>query len=305
MKLSLPVIVNVRIIISVLLFSFLKGYLLLFASVGSLIGWIICIIGLPSQVGYMFAGAVLGPSGADIVPFPTVLEWIITIAIVLDAGLDTEFVQFEKDGEEIIVNALGVILMSILAGIGIVHFGLGLNVKNIIALIACMYPAGKSFAIAKLKSGGMENTPTGYYIGISCALDDIIPLILALTLQLLPSSNGMVFEESLPLVYTIGLLIVVGSPIILFLPEFIDTGILSQVPKGMRFALTLCLMIVLMTGLLVLSIRVNASHLVTAFITGLTFSQVHTFRGDCHQSVRRNFFICIRNIFFATKVDFR
>jgi Kef-type K+ transport system membrane component KefB len=286
---------------------FQTGNFLVFIFAAYLLGIISNMIGMSPQFGYLIAGAALGPSGADIIPFPAVMGWVgelSAIGLALDAGLDTELDEVEEDSEGVVANFLSGTLLSILAGIGIGHFGLGLNAQNVIALIACLYPTGKEVAIPMLERGGVGNTPAGSYIRIACALDDYIPLILVVILQAMSSSNGTSFKDFLPLIYTVGLFIVVGVPTIMFIPKVIDTRILNQVRKGMRLLLTVSLMIILMTGLVILFVQVNASHLVATFITGLTFSQITTGR-DEFQAVRRNFFTWIRNIFFATSVGFQ
>ena len=259
------------------------------------------------HLGFMIAGAALGPSGADIIPFPAVIEWLgelSAVGLALDAGLETEVDEVEEDSEEVLANLLSGTLLSVLAGIGIGHFSLGLNTQNVIALIACLYPTGKESAIAMLERGSVGNTPAGSYIRIACALDDFIPLILVVILQAMSSSEDATFQEFLPLIYTLGLFLVVGVPIIIFLPKFIDKRILNQVRKGARVLMTVSLMIILMVGLVILFVQVNASHLVATFITGLTFSQVQTSR-DEFKKLRKNFFRWIRNIFFATNVGFQ
>ena len=287
---------------------FRKANFLLFIFGAYLLGKITNKIGMSPHLGYVIAGAALGPLGADIIPFPAVMEWageLSAIGLALDTGLDADVGEVEEeDPEDFLATFFSGTLLSVLTAVGIGQFGLGLNAQNVIALIACMYPTGKDIAIVVLERGGVENTPCGSYIRIACAIDDFIPLILVVVLQAMSSSNETSFEEFLPLIYTMGLLIVVGVPIIKFVPRFIDNRILSKVRKGVRLLLTVSLMCILMIGLMILFLQVNASHLVATFITGLTFSQVQTSREE-FQDVRENFFTWVRNIFFATNVGFQ
>ena len=277
-----------------------SGNFLFFLFAAYLLGILFDKIGMVPQLGYLVAGTFFGPSGVDIVPFPAVVEWfgeLSVVALAFDAGLATELSEVENESEDLIANALSGTLISVLAGLGIAY-GLGLNAKMTIALIACMYPTGKEIAISMLDRGGMGNTPAGSYIRIACALDDFIPLILVVFLHAAASSDDTNFEQFLPLAYTLGLFIVVGVPIIMFLPKILDRRILSKVKKSVRWLVTVALIIILATGLVVLFIQVNASHLVATFITGITFCQIKTTKEEL-QDLRENFLPWFRNIFFA------
>ena len=271
-----------------------------------LLGRLFDKIGMLPQFGYLIAGTTFGPSGADIIPFPSVVQWLgelSVLALALDAGLATEVTEVELESEDIIANALSGTLVCVLAGLGI-GYGLSLNAQIVIALIACMYPTGKEMAISILDRGSMGNTPAGSYIRIACAMDDFFPLFLVVFLQAASSSGDENFEQFLPLIYTLGLFIVVGLPIVIFLPKIMDKRILSKVKKSVRWLVTIGLMIILTTGLVILFIQVNASHLVATFITGITFCQIKTSKEEI-QDLRTNFLPWFRNIFFAANVGFQ
>ena len=117
---------------------------------------------LSPHLGCVITGAALGPLGADIIPFPAVVEWageLSAIGLALDAGLFADVNEVEEeDPEDFLATFFSGTLLSVLTAVGIGQFGLVLNAQNVIALIAliaCMYPTGKDIAIVVLERGGV------------------------------------------------------------------------------------------------------------------------------------------------------
>ena len=265
-------------------------------------------LGLSPFVGHIFAGAMLGPNGIDAVPFPDVLVWageLSVAGLALEAGTNLDMDAVAEEDEDVLAGAITSAVFTVLVAIGIGNLLLGPNLTFILALAACLFPTGKTTAEERLEKNEFTNTPLGIFFRGATAFDDFLPLILVLVLQVLTTDDDdlATFEDFLPLIITLGLFVVVGIPLIKFMPRFVDRKILVRMHRGVAAAVAFVLMVGLTVGLIFLFISLGASHLIAAVIAGLTFSQIETSR-DEFSGMRENFFYWVRTLFFATSIGF-
>ena len=128
---------------------------------------------MPSLVGQIFAGILLGPPLADYVPNPE--AWVLLgevglVILVLEAGIDIDVATLKLIGTRgFLIAIVGSILP---IGLGMC-FAMALigtsDVKAIIAAGAAFGPTSLGIALNILRSGGILNTPVGQLI-ISAAV---------------------------------------------------------------------------------------------------------------------------------------
>jgi Kef-type K+ transport system membrane component KefB len=286
---------------------FTKVNLLGFTALVFFSGLVTSFLGISPFVGHMFAGAILGPTGVDAVPFPDILVWageVSVIGLAVEAGASIDLDAVAED-DEVIAGAITSTIFTVLIAIGIGNLLLGPNLLFILALVACIFPTGKTTANERLQKNEFTNTPLGNFFRGVTAFDDLLPLILVIFLQVLSTDDDdmTTFDDFLPIIITLGLFVVVGIPLIKFFPQFVDSRILIRMSKGVAAIVSFTLMVGVTIGLIFLFISLGASHLIASIIAGLTFCQIQTGREE-FSTMRNNFFYWLRTIFFATSIGF-
>ena len=186
--------------------------------------WVFGFIGerllkMPSLVGQIFAGILLGPSLLDVVPYAP--AWVLLgeiglVLLVVEAGVDIDVTTLKLIGVRGVIIAIIGSVLPIAIGIGIA-FGLGAAPTEAIAAGSAFGPTSLGIAMNILKSANFINTPTGQLIVAAAIIDDMIALIILSQLTALVGTitiSGIL----IPVIAALGFLIIGGYLSLMVIP---------------------------------------------------------------------------------------
>ena len=140
-------------------------------SCGEIAAW----LGIPSLVGQMIAGFLLGPPLLEYVPFPeafVLLGDLGLIMLLIEAGIELDVGLVKEAGIRPILIAVAGSLLAFGTGLGI-SYGQGqTDIRSAIAAAACFAPTSLGVAANSLSMGKALNTPVGQLIVASAVIDD-------------------------------------------------------------------------------------------------------------------------------------
>mmetsp|Transcript_19429 Transcript_19429/g.45207 ORF Transcript_19429/g.45207 Transcript_19429/m.45207 type:complete len:791 (-) Transcript_19429:359-2731(-) len=263
------------------------------------------VLKMPTLVGEIIAGIILGPSLIDFVPISE--AWVLLgemglILLVIEAGIDIDLDTLKLIGSRgFLIAVLGSIFP---IGIGIaLAFALGQETKGAIATGACFGPTSLGIALNILKSGGILNTPVGQLIVAAAVIDDMIALVVLSQLQAL---TGSITAQGIliPVVSALLFLFVGGAVAIFVLPPIFEKHVLSRVPEQFHGKVELGIMFLMLIGLMPATYYGEASYLMGAFVAGLTFCTSHSLH-DAFVGQFKRLLQWLMRIFFAASIGFQ
>jgi Kef-type K+ transport system membrane component KefB len=261
---------------------------------------------MPSLVGEIFAGILLGPNLADFVPYPisfVMLGEIGLILLVIEAGIDIDLTTLKLIGSRgLIIAIVGSILPIAIAFV----IALALDPSDITAAIAggaCFGPTSLGIAMNILRQGKIVNTPVGQLIVSAAVIDDMIALIILSQLSAL-SGEADVASIVVPIVSALGFLILGGYIAVFQLPKFLDRFFFPKIKKQNHGSAGLGLMFLFLFAMMPATYYAKSSFLMGAFLSGLVFCRNH----DVHVrfvSQFKRLLQWLMRIFFAASIGFQ
>jgi len=109
------------------------------------------------------------------------------------------------------------------------------------------------------KSGKMLDTPVGQLIVASCVVDDILALIQLSMFKVLVKENPPIYEYFIPIISSVGFLIVLGGSAVTWLPRVIENKILKKCSDSYRDLAMFTIMTVILLAYLPSSVRLSMS----------------------------------------------
>jgi len=261
---------------------------------------------MPSLVGEIVTGFLLGPPLADFVPFPEAMVLVGSfglIGLILESGIDLDVAQLKETGKRAIVMALTGTVLPLVIGMGLGRAA-GEEFKSSIAIGAAFSPSSLGVAANVLSTGDILNTPTGQMIVASSVVDDVLGLILLSILHVFVQEDPKPLDFCLPFLSSFGYLIVLGYSGITWMPYVIEHKIMARFSENYREIVAFCIMLLLLLIYLPLLHYSRASYLTGTFLAGLTFSQINTVHATFSTNGRTILNWLLR-IFFAATIGFQ
>jgi Kef-type K+ transport system membrane component KefB len=263
-------------------------------------------LGMPALVGEIVTGFLLGPPLADFVPFPEAMVLVGEIGLImllLEAGVELDIAQLKETGTRAVAIGVTGTILPLLVGVGLASTT-GASIKSAMAVGASFSPTSLGVAASALKAGKMIDTPVGQLIVAACVIDDILALILLSMFQVLVMDSPPIIQYFIPIISSLGFLVVLGGSAVTWMPKFIENKILHRFSEGNKKLVMFTLMTFLMMAYLPLLNYTKASYLTGAFLAGCTFSQVehahHQFMEKTHQLMT-----WLLRVFFAASIGFQ
>mmetsp|Transcript_20990 Transcript_20990/g.34631 ORF Transcript_20990/g.34631 Transcript_20990/m.34631 type:complete len:811 (+) Transcript_20990:192-2624(+) len=260
---------------------------------------------MPSLVGEIFAGIILGPKLTEFVPFPVsfvMLGEIGLILLVIEAGIDIDLTTLKLIGTRGLIIAIVGSILPIVIALGIA-LAIGTDLKGSIAAGASFGPTSLGIAMNILRQGKIVNTPVGQLIISAAVIDDMIALIILSQLGAL-SGTADVASIVIPIVSALGFLILGGYIAVYVLPPILDRHLFSRIKKENHGSVGLGLMFLILFGMMPATYYAKSSFLMGAFISGLVFCRNH----DVHVRFVTQFKRLLQwlmRIFFAASIGFQ
>lgn len=260
---------------------------------------------MPSLVGEIFAGIILGPPLFNFVPVPVafvMLGEIGLILLVLEAGVDVDLTTLKMIGSRGFLIAIVGSVLPIAFGLAIA-FALGYDTKTSIAAGACFGPTSLGIAMNILRQGKLVNTPVGQLVISAAVIDDMIALIILSQLSALVGPV-QIAQLIIPIVSALLFLGLGGYLAVAYAPQFFNWLIVKRVSKENKGATELTIMMGLLLGLMPATFYAQASFLMGAFIAGLCFCRSQ----ELHHIFVRQFKRLLQwlmRVFFAASIGFQ
>mmetsp|Transcript_12582 Transcript_12582/g.15482 ORF Transcript_12582/g.15482 Transcript_12582/m.15482 type:complete len:820 (-) Transcript_12582:1380-3839(-) len=270
------------------------------------LGKIATFVGMPSLVGEIIAGFLLGPPLAKFVPFPeafVLVGEIGLVALVLEAGIDLDIAQLKETGGRSFLIAVVGTVMPWALGFGLT-LAQGATFRTAIAVGAAFSPTSLGVASNALSAGGVLNTPVGQLIVAACVIDDVFGLIFLSMLGVLVNPDAALYEYFIPFISAFGFLIVLGWFGLTLFPRFIEKTVLPHIPASQRDIAAFAMMLLLLMGYMPLFYYTQASYLTGAFLAGLSFSQIHSIHSTFIYQTQ-NLMKWLLRIFFSASIGFQ
>ncbi len=260
-------------------------------------------VGMPSLIGEIIVGVIMGPQLLNLVPMAHALMLygeVGLMLLVLEAGLDVDVEMLKLIGPRgvgiAVSGSIAPLLIAVSLGIGVC----GLEWRSALAVGCTLAPTSMGIALNVLKRGKVLNTPTGQLIIAAAVLDDVIALVLLSELQAL--DRPTFFNLVLPVVSSVGLMMGVGWLGIHVVPLIMARSMPRVRPKHrdkVRLGVTLLLAILLVPC----CHHLGSSHLLGAFLAGLSFCTDDRVHMAWSRQVKRLLQWLLR-IFFAATIGF-
>jgi Kef-type K+ transport system membrane component KefB len=180
--------------------------------------------------------------------------------LLLEAGVELDIAQLKETGTRAIAIGVTGTVLPLLVGLGLAS-ATGAPIKSALAVGASFSPTSLGVAASALKAGKMIDTPVGQLIVAACVIDDILALILLGMFQVLVLDSPPIIQYFIPIVSSVGFLLVLGGSAVTWMPKFIENKILSKIHESHRELAMFTLMALLMMAYLPLLNYTKASYL--------------------------------------------
>eukprot|EP00484_Ammonia_sp_Unknown_P000784 CAMPEP_0197021680 /NCGR_PEP_ID=MMETSP1384-20130603/2627_1 /TAXON_ID=29189 /ORGANISM="Ammonia sp." /LENGTH=1130 /DNA_ID=CAMNT_0042449567 /DNA_START=117 /DNA_END=3509 /DNA_ORIENTATION=- len=277
-------------------------FVMLFMACLWFVGKFFSRIGLPSLVGEILCGIILGPNLLNLVPYSDaliVIGEIGLVLLVLEAGIDVSIGHLKVVGSRGLAVAVfgSMVPLGIGTGLAIAY---GQAFQSAIAIGACLAPTSMGIALNVLRNGKVLNTPTGQLIIAAAVLDDVIALMLLSELEAM--ADPTVKAILLPLIISPLFILFFGFLAIKCTPWLIQK-IMVKTNKHQHENVILLLLFAATFAMLPICFYAGSSHLLGAFLAGLMFCTDHTIHEAWNNQIKRIMQWMLR-VFFACTIGF-
>lgn len=170
-------------------------------------GEVAVFLGIPSVVGELIAGVVIGPSVFGWVEISASIEVLAEIEVVLllfEVGLETDVKRLFSEGSKAFLVASAGVIFPLVFGIFISHFFLGLSPLISFFIGGTLIATSLGIALKVLRNIKQDTSREGHVILGAAILDDIIGiLLLSIFYEFARSENIGAMQVGLNLTRTI------------------------------------------------------------------------------------------------------
>eukprot|EP01083_Nonionella_stella_P209283 758792_1 len=277
-------------------------FVMLFMACLWFVGKVFARCGLPSLVGEILCGIILGPNLLGFVPYSdalVVIGEVGLVLLVLEAGIDVSIGHLKVVGYRgLSVAVFGSMLpLGIGTGLG---YAYGNELQTAFAIGACLAPTSMGIALNVLRNAKVLNTPTGQLIIAAAILDDVIALMLLSEMEAM--ADPTVWKILMPLLVSPAFILLFGFLAIKVTPWLIQQ-IMMKTNKHQHENVILLLLFVATFTLIPVCFYAGSSHLLGAFLAGLMFCTDHTIHEAWNNQIKRIMQWMLR-VFFACTIGF-
>jgi len=187
--------------------------LFLILIVARLLGELFAKYGIPSVLGELFAGVLLGSSILDIIQPNEILKILAEIGIILllfEVGLETDFKRLSNAGIKSFVVAILGVLLPFFFGLIFAYYVFNLDFTISLFIAGTLTATSIGITLRVLKDIHMENTNVAQIIIGAAVIDDIIGIILLVFIYDYSLSNEVSFDHTLSVTSMIVLFLVLA-----------------------------------------------------------------------------------------------
>lgn len=227
---------------------------------------------LPSVLGEVVAGIVIGPSLLGFIEPDATFHLLAEIGILLllfEVGLHTDIGQIIKVGVQSTLVAVTGVVVPAVAGFWVSYYGFGLPLLPSLFIGGTLVATSIGITVRVLADLGQQNTRTAKIVLGAAVLDDIVGVVvLAVLYDFAVKGSVSVMDTVRILAFIIAFLIL--APVIakLFIPMMAN---LSKMSKTRGMIPTLIVSMIL--GLAIISHKVGAPEILGSFAAGIALAR--------------------------------
>lgn len=189
-----------------------------------ILGELFARFGIPSVLGELFAGVLLGSSVLGIIEPNEVLKILAEIGIILllfEVGLETDFERLKDAGVKSFVVAILGVLFPFSLGFILSYYLFGLNVNISLFIGGTMTATSIGITLRVLRDINMEKTNIAQIVIGAAVIDDIIGIILLVFIYDFSTTTEMSLNHTLEVAGMIALFLILAPIFAKFLSFFI------------------------------------------------------------------------------------
>jgi len=174
--------------------------LFLILIVARFLGELFAKYGIPSVLGELFAGILLGASVFDLIQPNDILKILAEIGIILllfEVGLETDFKRLKNAGVKSFVVAILGVILPFIAGLGLAYYLFELDFTISLFIAGTLTATSIGITLRVLKDIQMENTNIAQIVIGAAVIDDIIGIILLVFIYDYSISHEASFDHTL------------------------------------------------------------------------------------------------------------
>lgn len=155
--------------------------LFLILIVARILGEVFARLGIPSVLGELFAGVLLGSSVLGIIEPNEILKILAEIGIILllfEVGIETDFTRLKNAGTKSLIVALSGVFLPFISGLLAAYYLFGLSFDISLFVGGTLTATSIGITLRVLKDIHMENTNIAQVVIGAAVIDDIIGIIL-------------------------------------------------------------------------------------------------------------------------------
>jgi Kef-type K+ transport system membrane component KefB len=164
------------------------------------LGEIFARFGIPSVLGELFAGILLGSSILNIIQPNEILKILAEIGIILllfEVGLETDFKRLKNAGVKSFTVAILGVIFPFTFGMAIAHYVFNLDFTISLFIAGTLTATSIGITLRVLKDIHMENTNIAQIVIGAAVIDDIIGIVLLVFIYDYSISNEVSFNHTL------------------------------------------------------------------------------------------------------------
>lgn len=282
--------------------------LLVFLLATWLVGKLAMKIKIPSLVGEMVVGMVLGPELLNVVPFPLALTLVGEVGLlllVLEAGLEVDLAMLKQIGGKGLVVAVVGSALPLGIGTALAFWVARIDIIEAFAVGASLAPTSMAIALNILKVGKQLHTPCGQLIIAAAVIDDVVALILLSMIKALQNDPLSPTDFVIPIASSAAFTLAIGGFAVVGMPRLTKIPVIKKHSESETFVnIAFFTLFLLAIGLMNATFYGKSSFLLGAFLAGLCFCTVGKIQAVWHSQVKRIETWMLR-IFFSCSVAFK
>ena len=193
---------------------------------------------IPSLVGEMVVGMVLGPELLNVVPFPLALTLVGEVGLlllVLEAGLEVDLAMLKQiGGKGLVVAAVGSAL-PLGIGTALAFWVARIDIIEAFAVGASLAPTSMAIALNILKVGKQLHTPCGQLIIAAAVIDDVVALILLSMVKALQNDPLSPTDFVIPIASSAAFTLAIGGFAVGGMPRLMKIPVIKKHSESETF----------------------------------------------------------------------
>ncbi len=228
--------------------------------------------GIPSVLGELFAGLLLGSSFLGWVTPNDVLKLLAEIGIILllfEVGMETDIARLRRAGRQALIVALFGVVLPFGLGFWVSQSAFGLSIVESLFVGGTLTATSIGITLRVLRDIGKDKGDVAQVVIGAAVIDDIIGVILLVFIYDFAISKQISFDNTLSVSLMIGLFLILAPTVAYFMAHGMKK--FAQASRVPGFIPTILISLILLFAYL--SYYFGAPEILGAFVAGVALSR--------------------------------